>query len=106
MAIRPTLTPRSFLNAAALPAASPATPALAQASPRVVVIGGGFGGAGCVRALRRLDPKIQVTLVESDKTYTACPFSNQVIAGLRGIEAQQFGYEKVAASGVTVVARA
>ncbi len=61
-------------------------PAFAQAAPRVVVIGGGFGGASCARALKAIDPKLQVTLVEPNKTFTACPFSNNVIAGLRSIE--------------------
>ena len=70
------------------------------------MIGGGFGGASCARALKAIDPKLQVTLVEPNKTFTACPFSNNVIAGLRSIEAQQFGYDKIAASGVTVVAQA
>jgi sulfide dehydrogenase [flavocytochrome c] flavoprotein chain len=102
----PSLTRRKFTGAAALAAASLALPALAQSAPRVVVIGGGFAGAGCARALRRLDPKLQVTLIEPEPTYTACPFSNQVIAGLRGIEAQRFGYDKVAAAGITVVAQA
>jgi sulfide dehydrogenase [flavocytochrome c] flavoprotein subunit len=102
----PSLTRRKFTGAAALAAASLALPALAQAAPRVVVIGGGFAGAGCARALRRVDPKLQVTLIEPEQIYTACPFSNQVIAGLRGIEAQQFSYDKVAAAGVTVVAQA
>jgi NADH dehydrogenase FAD-containing subunit len=86
-------------------AASLALPSIvrAQSSARVVVIGGGFGGASCARALRRLDAKLQVTLVEANSSFTACPFSNKVIAGLREIEAQQFGYEKIAADGVSVV---
>jgi len=89
-------------------AASLALPSVAraQSSARVVVIGGGFGGASCARALRRLDAKLQVTLVEANKTFTTCPFSNEVIAGLREIEAQQFGYEKIAAGGVSVVTQA
>lgn len=87
--------------AAALP-----LPAFAQSAPRVVVIGGGFGGASCARALKLIDPKLHVTLVEHSKTFTACPFSNNVIAGLRGIEEQQFGYEKIAAAGITVAAQA
>ena len=70
------------------------------------MIGGGFGGASCARALKAIDPKLQVTLVEPNRTFTACPFSNNVIAGLRSIEAQQFGYDKIAAGGVTVVAQA
>ncbi|HEY0909417.1 MAG TPA: cytochrome C, partial [Bradyrhizobium sp.] len=36
-----------------------ASPVFAQAAARVVVIGGGFGGASCARALRRTDPKLQ-----------------------------------------------
>ena len=70
------------------------------------MIGGGFGGASCARALKQMDPKLQVTLVEPNKTFTACPFSNNVIGGLRSIEQQQFGYDKIAAGGITVVAQA
>ena len=80
--------------------------ARAQSPARVVVIGGGFGGASCVRALKRLDQKLEVTLVEPNQRFTACPFSNEVIAGLREIEAQQFGYGKIAAEGVSVIAQA
>ncbi|MDB5608470.1 MAG: cytochrome [Bradyrhizobium sp.] len=82
------------------------SPLLAQSAARVVVIGGGFGGASCARALRRIDPKLQVTLIESNRTFTACPFSNEVIAGLREMEAQQFTYDRIVAEGVTVIAQA
>src|ERR1700733_4155768 len=78
----------------------------AQSAARIVVIGGGFGGAACARALRRIDAKLQVTLVEPNKVFTACPFSNEVIAGLREIEAQQFSYDRIAAGGVSVIAQA
>jgi sulfide dehydrogenase [flavocytochrome c] flavoprotein chain len=77
----------------------------AQSAARVIVIGGGFGGTACARALKRLDPKLAVTLVEPNRTYTACPFSNEVIAGLRDIDAQQFGYDRIKAEGVDVVAQ-
>nr|WP_320109763.1 NAD(P)/FAD-dependent oxidoreductase [Rhodopseudomonas sp. P2A-2r] len=80
-----------------------ARPALAQGAAKVVVIGGGFGGASCARALRQLDPSIQITLVEPNATYTSCPFSNAVIVGMRPLEAQQFGYGKFAAEGIAVV---
>ena len=70
------------------------------------MIGGGFGGAACARALKRIDAKLEVTLVEPNRTFTACPFSNEVIAGLREIEAQQFGYDRIAAEGVNVIAQA
>jgi NADPH-dependent 2,4-dienoyl-CoA reductase/sulfur reductase-like enzyme len=78
-------------------------PAIAQgAGGRVVVVGGGFGGATCARFIRRIDPRIAVTLVEASPTFTACPFSNLVIVGLRELKAQEFGYDKLAADQVTV----
>jgi NADPH-dependent 2,4-dienoyl-CoA reductase/sulfur reductase-like enzyme len=79
-------------------------PALAQGRPRVVVIGGGFGGASCARALQGLG--IGVTLVEPHATYAACPFSNSVIAGLRPMAAQLFGYDALRAQGIRVVQQA
>jgi NADPH-dependent 2,4-dienoyl-CoA reductase/sulfur reductase-like enzyme len=107
-ALRSMTTRRNVLRGVAAATASFALPcpSYAQSDARVVVIGGGFGGAACARALRRINPKLKVTLVETNRTFTACPLSNEVIAGLRGIEAQQFGYEKIAANGVTVVAQA
>ncbi|MCP3459092.1 FCSD flavin-binding domain-containing protein [Bradyrhizobium sp. CCGUVB23] len=96
---------KAVLGIAAAPLALPAI-VRAQGSARVVVIGGGFGGAACARALKRSEANLQVTLVEPNRTFTACPFSNEVIAGLREIEAQQFGYEKIASDGVTVIAQA
>jgi len=96
---------RTFLRSAAALATSAALfprPAIAQFAPRVVVVGGGFAGASAARALRRIDPRIAVTLVEANQTFTACPFSNGVIAGLRDLKAQQFDYDKVAADGIAV----
>src|SRR5258707_3032835 len=81
-------------------------PSHAQAVAHIVVIGGGFGGASCARAFRKIDPKLEVTLIEPNQTFTACPFSNEVIAGLRELEAQQFGYDRIIADGVTVIAHA
>jgi len=76
-------------------------PAFAQAAARVVVIGGGFAGASCARELKRAE--LAVTLVEPGATYTACPFSNGVLAGLRPLSAQQFGYDAIKKDGVTLV---
>jgi sulfide dehydrogenase [flavocytochrome c] flavoprotein chain len=96
------VTRRTFLRLGIAAALWPA-PSVAQgAGPRVVVVGGGFAGASCARALRQSDPRIAVTLVEPNATFTACPFSNVVIAGLRELSAQQFGYDRVAATGITV----
>jgi sulfide dehydrogenase [flavocytochrome c] flavoprotein subunit len=97
------LSRRGFVKAAAAASALLPLPAIAQgAAGRVVVVGGGFAGASAARALKKLDPRITVTLVEESETFTACPFSNLVIAGMRDLKEQQFGYAKVAASGVTM----
>lgn len=97
------LTPsrRKFLGGAlAASTAFMARPAGAQTPARVVVIGGGFAGATCARDLKRSG--LTVTLVEPNPIYTSCPFSNEVIAGLRTLEAQRFGYDAVLADGVTL----
>jgi NADPH-dependent 2,4-dienoyl-CoA reductase/sulfur reductase-like enzyme len=92
---------REFLKSAAAGAALLPLPAIAQgARGRVVVVGGGFGGGTCARFIKRMDPRITVTLVEANPTFVACPFSNGVIAGLREISAQQFGYDRFAADQV------
>lgn len=78
----------------------------AQASGRVVVVGGGFGGAACARALKRARGDLHIILIEPNAVFTSCPFSNAVIAGLREIDGQQFGYDKIAADGVTLIAQA
>jgi NAD(P)H-nitrite reductase large subunit len=97
---------RHILRAALAASAAAAfpMPAISQgAGPPVIVIGGGFGGASCVRALRRADPRIAVTLVEVNAIYTAPPQSNAVIAGLADLKAQQFGYGAIRKAGVNVV---
>ena len=47
--------------------------ARSQAPFRVVVVGGGFGGATCARYLKIWAPQIEVTLVEPRLVYSACP---------------------------------
>jgi len=108
MDARRLMTRRNVVRGIAASAAAFAflRPSIAQSAARVVVIGGGFAGASCARALRRIDAKLQVTLIEPNRTFTACPFSNQVIAGLREIEAQQFTYQRIISEGVSVVAQA
>jgi len=94
---------RDFLKTVAAGAAMLPLPAVAQgAGGQVVVVGGGFAGATCARFIKRIDPRITVTLVEASPTFTACPFSNGVIAGLRDLKAQEFGYDKLAGDHVAL----
>jgi len=94
---------RTLLKTAA--AASLAAPSIASAQAgagRVVVIGGGFAGATAARTLQTLEPKLAVTLVEPNRVYTSCPFSNGVLAALWEISQQRFGYDGVVKTGVTL----
>lgn len=94
-------TRRRFLKYTAAAGLAPAI-ASAQSKAKVVVIGGGFGGATAARTLRALQPSLDVTLVEPNPVYTSCPFSNSVLANLREIDQQQFRYDGVKGAGVTV----
>ena len=94
-------TRRHFLKLTAAAGLAPAVVS-AQGKARIVVIGGGFGGATAARTLKALQPALDVTLVEPNPVYTSCPFSNAVLANLREIDRQQFGYDGIKAAGVTV----
>jgi sulfide dehydrogenase [flavocytochrome c] flavoprotein subunit len=92
-------TRRTFLKGS-LAAALVQMPAIAQGQARVVVVGGGFAGATCAREVKRLAGNVRVMLVETNPTFTACPFSNGVITGLRELRAQQFNYEALGGMGI------
>ncbi len=71
--------------------------------PRVVIIGGGFAGAACARALRWLAPSARVTLVERRPRFFTGPFTNAVAAGIWSPERIRTGPQAVAADGVEVL---
>jgi sulfide dehydrogenase [flavocytochrome c] flavoprotein subunit len=73
---------RAFLAmASALGLGAVAGNARAQEGGRVVIVGGGFGGATCARYLKIWRPQLDVTLVEPQAVYVACPLSNRVLGG-------------------------
>jgi sulfide dehydrogenase [flavocytochrome c] flavoprotein subunit len=78
-------------------------PARAQARGRIVIVGGGFGGATCARYLRRLAPELEVSLVEPSTSFVTCPFSNTVIGGLNDIGYVTHSYDGLKSAGVRVV---
>lgn len=78
-------------------------PSFAQTRARVVVVGGGFGGATAARYLRIIDPSLQVTLVEPARQYITCPMSNDYIAGERDFRSLVRSYDPLRARRVNVV---
>ncbi len=97
------LSRRTMLAAMAGTAAFPGSAALAKTAAKVVVIGGGYGGASAARALKQAVPSIQVTLVEPQDRFVSCPFSNLVLAGLRDMPSITFRYDALTAEGITLV---
>lgn len=82
------------------------TTAMAQGArrARVVVVGGGFGGATAAKYIRLLDKNVQVTLVEPAQTFYTCPFSNLVLGGLRSMQSIAHGYNALRSKhGINVV---
>ncbi|MBF0589566.1 MAG: FAD-dependent oxidoreductase [Magnetococcales bacterium] len=94
------LTRRTFIQAAGgvaavgLIGAAPRDAAAAKA--KVVVLGGGYGGAIAAKYIRMADPTIDVTMIEQDHNYYSCPLSNAVIGGFRDINVQKHSWAKAA----------
>ena len=86
---------------AALALAGCATPGAGKA--RVVVIGGGYGGATAAKYLRLWDPAIEVVMVEREDMFTSCPISNLVLAGNRSMQDIRHGYDGLRRRGVQVI---
>lgn len=94
------LTRRSLLAAAGL--AAPVV-ARAQASARLVIIGGGFGGATAARFARINHPTLDVTLIEPQATFITCPYGNLVLGGSRRLDQITHSYDGLRARGVRIV---
>ncbi len=76
---------RDFLKmAGAISVAGCATAAPSKA--RVVVIGGGFGGATAAKYVRMWDPAIDVVMVERESAFISCPLSNLVLGGSKSLD--------------------
>ena len=74
----------------------------ATSNRRVVVIGGGWGGATAAKYVRLADPSIEVVLLEPNRKFVSCPFSNLVLSGVRGLGEMTFGYSGLGQYGVKV----
>lgn len=80
-----------------------ATPA-ATARQRVVVIGGGYGGATAAKYLRLWAPELEVVLVEREAAFISCPLSNLVLGGYETLENLTTSYDTLQRKhGVRVV---
>ncbi len=77
---------------------------LGQGKPRLVVIGGGPGGATVARYVAKESAgAVDVTLIEPLKQFTTCFFSNLYVGGFRDYNSITHGYDKMQKSGVKMV---
>ncbi len=99
---------RDFLKASAAALATTAlagcaTTSGANARGRVVIIGGGFGGATAAKYLKKWAPELDVTLVERNANFISCPISNLVLAGVKNIDDITLSYDGLKGHGVRLV---
>lgn len=99
---------RGFIGAGVATAATLSAPMVMGAShgkPKVVVIGGGAGGATAARYIAKdSGGAIDVTLIEPTRTYYTCFFSNLYIGGFRDFASIGHSYGTLAAEyGINVV---
>ena len=99
------LSRRAFSLAAATAGLNLGAPGVlhAQTTGRLVVIGGGFGGASAARYARIAFPRLDVTLIEPKATFVTCPYGNLLLAGERTLPQITHSYDGLKARGVRVV---
>ena len=81
------------------------SPGAIPAKARVLVVGGGYGGATAAKYLRLFSgQKIDVVLVEPEEAFVSCPLSNLVLGGSRQLGDLTVPYASLTrAHGITVV---
>ena len=97
---RPGITRRSFGTLVAAAAVTAPATLRAQAGPRLVVIGGGFGGASAARFARIQYPRLDVTLIEPKDKFVTCPYGNLILAGRRTLPQITHSYAGLVQRGV------
>lgn len=102
-----TLNRRQFLKLAGVISALAAAPRAIGAmttAPRVVVVGGGFGGATVAKYLRMWGGNVQVTLVDANPNHVSCILSNLVVTGALSMNRITLGFDSLKTNhGVTVM---
>ncbi len=94
----------TLLSTAATPLFAPAVLGQAKARPRLVVIGGGAGGGTIARYVNKDSAgAVEVTLIEPQRRFTTCFFSNIYVGGYRNFASITHGYDKVQKEGVRMI---
>ncbi|WP_373507218.1 FCSD flavin-binding domain-containing protein [Thiocapsa sp.] len=73
------------------------------ATHKVVIVGGGTGGATAAKYIKMADSSIDVTVIEPNKEYITCYLSNEVLGGERTLDSLKVGYDGLKAHGINLV---
>ncbi len=77
--------------------------AIAKAEAKVVIVGGGAGGASLAQSLKKGEPRLDVTLIEANPIYSSSFFSNLYLGGFRTFASLNHNYVGLTAIGIRVV---
>ena len=76
-----------------------------RSGPKVVVVGGGYGGATVAKYLNMWsNGAADVTLVEANPVFISCPLSNLVVGGSKQLADLTVSYDGLAKRGIKVIA--
>ena len=102
-----TINRRRFIQMAALGGLTAAVPFSkawgSQSRGRVVVVGGGTGGATAARYVKAIDPAIDVTIIEMEPKHTTCYMSNWTLAEMRDLDSLTHTFDNTRARGINVI---
>jgi len=105
-----TINRRTFLKSSTVVAAATGVAGISGcatiggAGPKVVIVGGGYGGATAAKYIKMWGPQIDVTLVERDTAFVSCPISNLVLGGSQQMKDITVSYDALQKKyGVKVV---
>lgn len=86
-------------------ASSLAMPSIASAEPgaRIVIVGGGPGGATVAVLLKQADPGLQITLIDQRPVHATCFYSNLYLGGFRAFPSLVQSFDGLKAMGIRVL---
>ena len=75
----------------------------AATKAKVVIIGGGAAGTIAAKYLAKLNPGLDISLVEKNKSYHAAFMSNQILSGTWTNDKFNFNYHKLESHGIKII---
>ena len=62
---------------------------------KVVILGAGWGGLSAAKTIKKISPKVEVIIIDSNKEFVSCPMSNWVIGQLKNIDDITFNFDSL-----------